>query len=95
MTKYGETYGFKASDFIRVIQDHLGKVIDYAVVNTEIPTGEILKRYEKDKEEPVLLDQQNFKNGVKVVTGEFLRKGKFLRHNPQKLAKALAGIIES
>ncbi len=95
MTKYGETYGFKANDFVRVIQEHLGKtVIDYVIINTEVPTGAILERYEKDKEEPVLYDRENFKNGVKVITGEFLRKGKFLRHNPQKLAKALALIIE-
>ncbi len=95
MTKYGETYNFKAHDFVKVIQNHLGKtVIDYSIINTEMPTGEILKRYEEDKEEPVLYDEKNFKNGVKVITGEFLRKGKFLRHNPQKLAKALSGIID-
>lgn len=95
MTKFGETYGFKASDFIKTVQDNLGgKFIDYAIINTEMPTGEILKRYEDDKEEPVKYDQTNFTNGLKVVTGEFLRKGKYLRHNPQKLAKALIGIIE-
>lgn len=95
MTKYGETYEFKAHNFVKVIQDHLGKtVIDYSIINTEMPTGEILKRYEEDKEEPVLYDEENFKNGVKVITGELLRKGKFLRHNPQKLAKVLSGIID-
>lgn len=96
MTKFGETYGFKASDFVKTVQEHLGgKFIDYAVINTEMPKGEILKRYEKDKEEPVKFDQENFKNGMKIITGEFLRKEKFLRHSPQKLAKALMGIIES
>lgn len=96
MTKFGETYGFKASDFVKTVQNHLSKkVIDYAVINTEMPTGELLKRYAEDKEEPVLYDAENFRNGLKIITGEFLRKGKFLRHNPQKLAKALIGIIES
>ncbi|MGE5042434.1 MAG: gluconeogenesis factor YvcK family protein [Candidatus Levyibacteriota bacterium] len=95
MTKYGETCGFTASDFVRVIKQHLGKtVVDYCIINTEMPTGEILKRYEEDKEEPVKFDAENFNNGIKVITGEFLRKGKFLRHNPQKLAKALSSIIE-
>lgn len=95
MTKFGETYGFQAHDFIRVIQEHLGDtVIDYCVINTEMPTGELLKKYEKDREEPVKYDPESFKNGVKVITGEFLRKGKFLRHNPQALAKALSSIIE-
>lgn len=95
MTKFGETNSFKASDFVKKVQEHLGgKVIDYAVINTEMPTGAILERYEKDNEEPVRYDAENFQNGMKVVTGEFLRKGKYLRHNPQKLAKALVGIIE-
>lgn len=96
MTKFGETYNYAASDFLNAIQSHLGEgVIDYCLINTESPTGEILKRYSDDKEEPVRYDKENFTNGVKAVTGDFLRKGKFLRHNPQKLAKALSGIIES
>jgi uncharacterized cofD-like protein len=95
MTKFGETYGFQAQDFVRVIKEHLGKTsIDYVIINTEMPTGKILERYEKDKEEPVKYNSDNFKNGVKIITGEFLRKGKFLRHNPQKLAKTLSAIIE-
>lgn len=95
MTKFGETYEFKASDFLKVIQEQLGKsVVDYCIINTEYPTGEILARYEKDKEEPVMYDKSNFRNGAKVITGEFLRKGKFLRHNPQKIAKALSTIID-
>lgn len=96
MTKFGETYGFQAQDFVRVVREHLGKTsIDYVIINTEIPTGEILKRYEVDREEPVKFDKENFNNGIKVVTGEFLRKGKFLRHSPAKLAKALESIIEN
>lgn len=95
MTKFGETYNFRASDFVHVLQDHLGStIIDYCVVNTEKPTGEILKRYEKDHEEPVLFDNEYFENNkIKVISGEYLRKGKFLRHNPQKLAKDLVTII--
>lgn len=95
MTKYGETYGFKASNFISVVEDHLGKgVVDYCVINTELPTGTILARYAQDKEEPVLFDRDEFGKNIHVVTGDFLRKGTYLRHNPQKLAKALSKIIE-
>ncbi len=95
MTKFGETYNFRASDFVRVLQDHLGStIIDYCVVNTEKPTGEILKRYEEDHEEPVQFDEEYFNNNkIKVISGEYLRKGRYLRHNPAKLAKDLVGII--
>lgn len=95
MTKFGETYNFAASDFLRVIQDHLGDaVIDYCVINTEMPTGEILARYAKDNEEPVLFDEANVnKTKVKVLSGDYIRNGNYIRHNPQKLAKALASVI--
>lgn len=95
MTKFGETYNFAASDFLRVIQEHLGNaVIDYCVINTEKPTGEILARYAQDKEEPVLFDEEKVnKTKIKVIAGDYIRNGKFIRHNPQKLAKALASII--
>lgn len=97
MTKFGETYGFKASDFVQVIQDHLGgAVIDYCLVNTEKPTGAILARYSEDREEPVGFDSKYFEDKkLKVITGEYLRKGKYLRHNPIKLARDLSKIIES
>lgn len=95
MTKFGETYNFSASDFLRVIQNHLGDtVIDYCVINTGKPTGEILERYAKDKEEPVMFDEASVgKTKIKVVSGDYIRNGKYIRHNPQKLAKALAEII--
>lgn len=97
MTKFGETYNFRASDFVQVIQDHLGEtVIDYCIVNTERPTGAILERYEQDHEEPVQYDSAYFTDKkIQVITGEYLRKGKYLRHNPGKLARDLSKIIES
>lgn len=94
MTKYGETNSFQASDFVRVMEEHVGKgVIDYAVINTQTPTNGVLERYEEEKDEPVAFDKKNFNGNVKVVTGKFLRNGQFLRHDPDKLAKTLSTII--
>lgn len=94
MTKYGETNHFKASDFFRVMQEQVGEdIIDYVVVNTQIPKNGVLTRYEEEKDEPVIFDKQNFNGKAKIVTGNFLRKGQFLRHDPAKLAKTLSGII--
>src|SRR5207249_4763302 len=40
MTKHGETYGFKASDFVREIHRYLGRRVDAVVVNTVLyPSG--------------------------------------------------------
>jgi len=91
MTKYGETNKFQASDFIRVIEEYLGEgVLDYAVVNVEKMKGEILQRY---KEENVEYDKEKFNSKPKILTGKFLRKGHFLRHDQEKLAKTLSKII--
>lgn len=95
MTKFGETNGFVASDFAKVIEGYLGeKVIDYYVVNTQRPEGRVFERYQKERDEFVKYDREFFQGSrMEVVTGRFLREGQFLRHDPQKLAKVLSKII--
>lgn len=91
MTKFGETNDFKASDFISKIEKYLGeKTINFVMVNTEKPTGAIVKRYEKEHVEFV---ENDLKNDKRVISGNFLREGVFLRHDSEKLAKVLAKII--
>lgn len=92
MTKFGETNDFKASDFLKKIEGFLGSdTIDFITVNTEKPTGKIVERYKKEKVEFV---ENDLENDPRLVSGKFLRDGMFLRHDPQKLAKALTGIID-
>ena len=94
MTKYGETNKFQASDFIRVIEEYLGEgVLDYAVVNVEKMKGEILQRYKEENVDYVEYDKEKFNSKPKILTGKFLRKGHFLRHDQEKLAKTLSKII--
>lgn len=94
MTKYGETNQFKASDFVNVIEQYLGTgVLDYVVVNTEKMAGKTLQRYKEENVDYVDYDKQNFSGKPKVITGKFLRKGQFLRHDQEKLAKTLSKII--
>lgn len=91
MTKFGETNDFKASDFIREIEGHLGSgVIDYITLNIEKPKGEIVERYERENVEFV---KDDMKDDRRMVEGNYLRHGMFLRHDPEKLAKGLAKII--
>lgn len=91
MTKFGETNGFKALDFVEKMEEYLGKdVIDFVSVNIERPTGEVIERYEKEQVEFV---ENNLEGDKRLVTGDFLREGMFLRHDPEKLAKKLSEII--
>jgi len=95
MTKFGETNHFKASEFIAEIENYLGKdVIDYYVVNIEKLKGKVLERYKHENVDFVDYDKDNLgKSNFKTVTGSFLRKGQFLRHDQEKLAQVLSGII--
>lgn len=94
MTKYGETNNFSASDFVKVIEEYLGKnVLDYVVANVEKMAGKTLERYKEENVDYVNFDSQNFNSHFKTVTGKFLRRGQFLRHDQEKLAKTLSKII--
>ena len=94
MTKYGETNGFRARDFVRVTEKYLGRgVIDYCVVNIEKMTGAVLERYKRENVDYVEYDRKNFNSDFKTITGKFLRKGQFLRHDRKKLGLVLTKTI--
>jgi len=99
MTKFGETHGFRAEDFIEEIEKYLGKnVLDYAVFNNKKPHPKTLARYKKEGAE--FIEPPNVRNLVsdkvkpKYILADLLDDGPFIRHNPrQKLAKVLTGLL--
>ena len=96
MTKYGETNNFKAADFLSTVEKYLVEgSIDACLINTEKPHDQtIIERYKGEHVEFVENDFKSEKVGnTEIVTGDFLRKGMFLRHDPKKLAKTLNAII--
>jgi len=97
MTKYGETNNFKASDFLCEIENYVGRgSVDMCMVNTQKPKDQkVIDRYKEEHVEFVENDFDAKGNGdVKVISGDFLRNGMFLRHDPEKLAKALYEIVK-
>lgn len=98
MTKYGETNGFSASQFLYVLEKYLGKdAIDYFVVNISKPQGKYLRYYKKEKAESVRYNRRELLSlkKPKVIFARLLRRGKFLRHDPDKLARTILRIINS
>jgi len=96
MTKHGETNKFSVSDFIREIKKYLGpsaNKLAVVIVNTKLrlPTS-VAKWYKKYKSEPVKFDKENIK-GLKIITGSFATSGKFIRHNPQKIARVIIKLL--
>lgn len=95
MTKFGETYGFEAIDFIKVIEDYLGKqIIDYLILNNKKPSPARILKYEKEGASFVHYQKTDFKNKkFKIIEDNFLRPRGFIRHHPEKLAKTLFGLL--
>ena len=91
MTKWGETHNFKADDFIKTIEGYMGKKLDYALVNTRRPAARRKKLYEKERAQFVKVD--NVSEKPSLILGDFLRSRGFLRHDPEKLAKALISLV--
>ncbi len=105
MTKYGQTYNFAASDHLRVIENLLERSLDYVVINTGAIRKQALETYAKYQEIPVTddLPDNSYYRILRddVVSSTVLGKNKtdvlvrsLIRHNSQKLAKTLVGILE-
>lgn len=92
MTKYGETDGFTASDFLHALEKYIGRgVLDYVLVNTERPSRERMKRYEKEHAE--FVEPVGFFQKPMPVFANFLRPRGLVRHDPDRLAKVLTSLL--
>ncbi len=107
MTKFGQSNKFKASDFLNEMEKYLGgKVLDYVLVNisSNFPRG-VLTRYKKEQAKPVIDDLPERNGSPKVIRGEFISqsvyqkpesdklKRSLIRHDPDKLAKAIFSLL--
>lgn len=97
MTKLGETNNFTGPDFVKEIEEYLGKnVLDYAILNNKKPLAYRVAKYEKEGSTFVKYDKKNFQqNRCKIIDGNFLRERGFIRHDPAKLTKTLLQIANS
>lgn len=104
MTKFGQTYNYKASDHLRVLEEILGKTVDYVVINTKSLPTRALSIYAKYHEIPVIDDLPR-DSYYKVVTDNLVSPSYYkksssdalirslIRHSSDRLAGTLAGII--
>lgn len=108
--KKGQTEGFFADDYIDAIEKCIGQGrINFAIINTKNPPRKLIEKYEKQEGKGVLV-KINFKEkrSYEIIKGDFgSRKGgvcaksdvlcrlrAFIRHDSDKLAKAIMGIME-
>lgn len=94
MSQSGETEGFSVEDHVRAIHEHLGAaVLDLVVVNkTEIPQ-ETLAKYQSQNSHAILLQEST--HPYRILEEELLDVNQSLvRHDEQKLAQLIAGILK-
>lgn len=108
--KMGQTDGFTVENYVQNIEKMIGKKrINFVVYNTQKPHQAMIERYEKKEGKNLLVMCENTKNiKYKIVAGNLLRKEKitktngdklahtraFIRHDSDKLARAIALITE-
>ncbi len=104
MTKFNQTHGWKASDFVAEVKKYLGGELDYVIVNDSPLPEEINKRYADEKWEMVE-DDIKTGNGYSVIRDKLWLEGQefkrvssdvvprsFIRHDPEKIAEIIVRI---
>jgi uncharacterized cofD-like protein len=97
MTKFGETHNFTGYDFVRKIEEHLGRQVDGIIYNNKKPGKAILDHYRKQKAEFVEIDQNGpWLENRKIYVSDLLSiAGGIVRHDSKKLASLITDIISS
>ncbi len=105
MTKWGQTYGFTATDHIQILEKYIGKSLDAVIVNTTPLSKSALDVYKKYHELPVLEDiKKSYFRIIRapVASSKLTAKSKsdilvrsLIRHDSKSLAKVLVKLLES
>jgi uncharacterized cofD-like protein len=100
MTQPGETNGMTASQHIEAIYQHAGaKILDCAILNGSQIPSRLLPRYAAEGAQPVQNDLDAVRRlGVRPILAELVTTGTVarravLRHNPERLARAVLSLV--
>jgi uncharacterized cofD-like protein len=96
-TKYEETDGFTAFDFLKTVEKYIGdKSFDYFIINKSMDVPKkFIQKYRKEKKELVKYSSEDFRayKKLKIIESDLSRHTGLLRHDPKKLGKLLYGLI--
>ena len=91
MTKHGETHGFKIENFVKVVEEHVGRPLARVIVNTKQMSDEVKANY--DAQSAFLVNSPE-DLGDKFVGAELLaEEGKVARHNSEALQSLIETLI--
>lgn len=96
MTQPGETDELTARDHIHIIEAHAGRVVDIVVLNDRPIDPAVRARYEERGAHAIPADPQALRaEGRRVMVEDVLAPGRFVRHDPDKLARAVLAAVLS
>ena len=97
MTQSGESDNYNASDHVEAIVAHAkSKLFDYCILNSAQIPADYLAKYKLENAYPVCADKQRLEQmGFSVMTSDLLSARDYLRHDSQKIAEIILGLIES
>ncbi|HLO97223.1 MAG TPA: YvcK family protein [Fimbriimonas sp.] len=95
MTQKGESDSFTASEHVGAILAQVkGKVFDYVLVNTGIPSESAVDKYRTVGQTLVDADIEKIKAmGLRVISGNFMSETDVVRHDPVKVVSKLMTIL--
>lgn len=95
MTQPGETAGYTAAGHVRAIVDHVGSdLVNYCIVNTQSVPQMLFEKYAEQNAYPVEADIEAIEEmGIHVVRERLISEANLVRHDPQKLSRAIVKMI--
>ena len=96
MTQPGETDAMMGPDHLRAVERHAGRgLVDAVLVNTRPVAEGLLAHYAETNSEPVRVERAVIEAmGVEVVEADLLAEGDLIRHDSEKLARAVLRLME-
>jgi len=106
MTQISQTHNYRASDHLKQVSNYVGQHPDFIILNTKLPPENIIESYKKENaflvENDIEAIRQMFPQ-TKIIQEKLLddaaekkllwEKKDLLRHNPDKIAKVIVGLI--
>ena len=95
MTQPGETVNYTASRHVEALFTNTGaRVCDIAIVNDELPR-KLLDAYAEEGQLPVVVDKTRLDRlGITTVRASVISETQTVRHDPEKLAAVVIGVID-
>ena len=95
MTKFGETHNFSGIDFVRKLEECIGRQVDGIIYNAEKPDTKLLAQYVEQKAEFVEINERDdcWENRKIYVSNMLDIAGSIVRHDSKKLASLVQKII--